>query len=82
MGNYSDVASYLLRCDVYIFKKKETQTEKKCTYTEDIKETLVQHFLPHEVSVNDFRIPLVNMAVRFSIFTVQNRIYSKKCTIL
>lgn len=67
-------------CDVHIFKKWNPNT--KCTYTKDIKQTLVQHFLPHEVLVNNFRIPLLNFARSFSIFTVQSHIYNKMYNIV
>lgn len=55
---------------------------KKCTYTKDIKQIPLQHFLPHEVLVSDFRIPLLDIAISFSIFTVQNHIYSKMYNIV
>lgn len=62
-------------CGVYIFKKMKPK--QKCTYTKDIKQTLAQYFLPHEVLVDDFRIPLLNIAISSSIFPAQNHIYSK-----
>lgn len=62
-------------CGVYIFKKMKPKP--KCTYTKDIKQTLAQHFLPHEVSVGDFRIPLLNIAISSSMFPAQDHIYSK-----
>lgn len=61
---------------------KKWNPNKNYTYTEDVKETLVRHFLPREVSVNDFRIPLVNSAIRFFLSIVQNHIDSKMYNIV